>query len=324
MRYFVAKYIKHCLICAVKKTRSGPLQGFITNVDKPTEPMNTIHADCLGPLESTSEGFKHILVLIDAFTKYCVLLPLKSVKAEETRQAFQLFISLFGTPKQITMDAGKNFKNLSLPQYLDSVGINYHYTTPDVHRSNGQVERYMRTIMNFLRIETKIRSEWSSTLWKIQLVLNTTIQKAIGTTPLRALIGIEGSTPLIQTLLANISADLQPLRNLHLDRSRIKDRLDGLTQTKIKENEKRRNSENFNVGDFVLMHRDDRMHQGKLKYEFQGPFEIVNITSEGRYEIKRVGKSHVTKAAKEQLRRWPSDWSMLMDIEELLENLDNE
>lgn len=107
MRYFVAKYIKHCLICAVKKTRSGPLQGFITNVDKPSEPMNTIHADCLGPLESTSEGFKQILVLIDAFTKYCVLLPLKSVKAEETRQAFQLFISLFGTPKQINMDAGK-------------------------------------------------------------------------------------------------------------------------------------------------------------------------------------------------------------------------
>lgn len=323
MRYFVAKYVQHCLVCAVKKTRSGPLQGFITNVEKPTEPMNVIHADCLGPLETTAEGYKHVLVLIDAFTKYCVLLPLKTVKAEETRVAFQLFISLFGTPKQIIMDAGKNFKNLSLPEYLDSVGINYHYTTPDVHRSNGQVERYMRTIMNLLRIETKVKSEWASALWKIQLVLNTTVQKSIKTTPLKALIGVEGSTPLIQSILTNISTDLQPIRNLQLDRKRIQTNLSTSVQNNIKGNEKRRNNKNFKVGDFVLMHRDDRMHQGKLKYEFQGPFEIISITSEGRYEIRRVGKSLLTKAAKEQLRMWPSDWSMTTNMEELFELIED-
>nr|CAI5842827.1 unnamed protein product [Callosobruchus analis] len=72
------------------------------------------------------------------------------------------------------------------------------------------------------------------------------------------------------------------------------------------------------------MHRDDRLHQGKLKYEFQGPYEIMGITPEGRFETRRVGKSLVTKAAKEQLRSWPSDWSLTMDKEELLENLEND
>lgn len=36
------------------------------------------------------------------------------------------------------------------------------------------------------------------------------------------------------------------------------------------------------------MHRDDRMHLGKLKYQYQGPYEVLNITSEGRYEIKTL------------------------------------
>ncbi|CAH2008626.1 unnamed protein product [Acanthoscelides obtectus] len=72
------------------------------------------------------------------------------------------------------------------------------------------------------------------------------------------------------------------------------------------------------------MHRDDKMHQGKLKYEFQGPFEIVGITPKGRYEMKRVGKSLVTKAAKEQLRSWPSDWSMTVNMEELLVDLEDD
>ena len=105
MRNFVKNYIGHCLICAVKKTRSGLLQGFITNVEKPPEPMFS-HTDCLGPLENSSDQYRHVLVLIDAFTKYCVLLPLKSAKADETKLAFQHFISIFGTPKQLIMDAG--------------------------------------------------------------------------------------------------------------------------------------------------------------------------------------------------------------------------
>lgn len=109
MRNFVKNYLKHCLACAVRKTRSGPLQGFIQTFPKPTEPMHTIHADCLGPLPATKDGFKHVLILIDAFTKYCLLLPLKKLTAEDTKCQFQNLFSLFGTPKQIVTDAGRSF-----------------------------------------------------------------------------------------------------------------------------------------------------------------------------------------------------------------------
>ena len=52
----------------------------------------------------------------------------------------------------------------------------------------------MQTIMNLIRVETKVKSEWSSTLWKIKLVLNITIEKATGTMPLRLVISIDGAT----------------------------------------------------------------------------------------------------------------------------------
>lgn len=324
LRSFVKKYIKHCLICAVKKTRTGPLQGFILNVEKPKAPMQILHADCLGPLVKSTEGYKHILVLIDSFTKYCFLQPLKTVKAEETQNAFQSFIALFGTPTQIIMDAGTNFKNLSLPEFLETLGIAYHYTTPDIHRSNGQVERYMRTLMNLIRIETKVNLEWPKTLWKIQLVLNTTIQKSTQSTPLRALIGIDGSTPLIQSLLINLNKDIHPIRNMELDRKRINDHLEKNKNSKVDRNRRRRNTITFAKGDFVLMHRDEKMHKGKLDYEFQGPFEVMGVTSEGRYELRRVGKTTITKAATEQLRGWPKDWSLTMDMPELLDVLEND
>jgi len=83
-----------------------------------------------------------------------------------------------------------------LPKYLNLWNIEYHYgITSDVHRGNGQVERYMKSIMNMIRIETKVQSKWSSELWKVQLVLNTTVQKSTKMSPIQLLLSIKGSTP---------------------------------------------------------------------------------------------------------------------------------
>jgi hypothetical protein len=177
LQQFVHKYVKHCLVCAVKKTRTRPLQGFIRSPEKPTVPLHVVHIDCLGPLSVSSQKCKYVLVVVDAFTKYCHLIPLKSVTAYETQQALQTFIGCFGTPRVVIVDSGTNFHNLSVCKFFDEFHIDYHFITPDVHRANGQVERYMRTIMNLIRIETQIREEWPNVLWKIQLVLNTTVQK---------------------------------------------------------------------------------------------------------------------------------------------------
>lgn len=140
LRNFVKNYIKHCLICAVKKTHTGPKQGLILAPEKPQTPLHIIHIDCLGPLPAVDK-YKHIFVLVDSYTKYCFLLPLKTVTACETQQALQTFISCFGTPKIVIMDSGTNFHNLSICRFLDEMNITYHFITPDIHRANGQVER---------------------------------------------------------------------------------------------------------------------------------------------------------------------------------------
>jgi hypothetical protein len=325
LRNFVKNYIKHCLVCAVKKTRSGPLQGRIQLPEKVPVPIHTIHIDCLGPLPVTSDKYKYVLVTVDAFTKYCHLTPLKTVTAAETQKALQLFISCFGTPRVVVMDRGTNFHNLSVCKFFDEWGIQYHYVTPDVHRANGQVERYMRTIMNLIRIETRVRSEWPNVLWKIQLVLNTTIHKSTKMTPLQILIGIDSSTPLIQAALNDLTPDLSPVRNMKLDRQRVAERLKPNVNDENKLNQKRRDNARYVVGNFVLLHRASKLHASKSDFEYMGPYEIVNITEEGRYDLRKLGpgRKTIVKAAKEQLRVWPVDWSLGTDLEDLLITLDS-
>ena len=71
------------------------------------------------------------------------------------------------------------------------------------------MDQYVQTIMNLIRVETKVKSEWSSTLWKIKLVLNITIEKATGTIPLGLVISIDGAT----------------YRNIELDRNTVRESL---------------------------------------------------------------------------------------------------
>lgn len=75
LRAFVTKYISHCLICiAHKRVPRAPLQP-INSWSKPNVPFDTLHIDALGPL-IVCNGNKHVLVVVDSFTKYCLLNPI--------------------------------------------------------------------------------------------------------------------------------------------------------------------------------------------------------------------------------------------------------
>lgn len=66
---------------------------------------------------------------------------------------------IFGTTGRIIIDADKTSKKYSLPIYLHYLGIEYHHITPDIYLCNGQVERYMRTYMNLIRVQTTGKPE---------------------------------------------------------------------------------------------------------------------------------------------------------------------
>lgn len=53
-------------------------------IDKKPIPFHTVHADYVGPFPVSTEGYKHILLLIDSFTKFLFIVPLKSESSPET------------------------------------------------------------------------------------------------------------------------------------------------------------------------------------------------------------------------------------------------
>lgn len=314
LRQFVRKYIQHCVVCLSHKKvpcqPSQPIESWI----KPTAPFETVHSDVLGPLPE-SNGFKYVVLIVDAFTKYCLLYPIRKQDANELKHIFESAISLFGCPKLLVADRGRMYESASFVNWVKEMGCDIHFITPEMHRSNGQVERYCRTVMNMIRVESNFRQErWSDILWKLQLTLNMTTQKSTKCSPINLLTGNEGVTPVIRSLVRDValeatSPNRESLRELA--RQRASELLDeNRTRQDARVNERRKAPRTFNKGDMVFVRKTSQA-TGKLDSGMRGPYVVTQVLPHGRYELKLIAGSYgkTTQAAAEYITLWRGEWT---------------
>lgn len=304
---FVKKYIKHCLICIERKGHSGPKQGFLHPLNKTPIPFHTIHLDCTGPFSQTNEGYKYILLILDGFTKFCLLKPLKTLNAQELVPLLRDTITLFGTPSKVLTDRGTNFNSNQIRSLFRELQIEHHMVATGTPRGNGQVERYVATVIDMLNTACSGSSDWPSGLWKVQQSINTTVQKSTGFTPIHLLVGCNANIPCIQAYLNDVpisegNIDLRADRELAYQRlcqeaNKFKTRFDIV----------RRDNKVFDIGNIVYVNQDHRRHD-KLSPRFKGPYKITTILPNDRYSLRGVRNLRNITVAKDKLRLWPGEW----------------
>lgn len=313
LKPFVRKYTSHCLICITKKRVPRAPQQPITSWEKSDVPFNTVHADALGPLPE-SNGYKFVLIIVDSFTKFCLLFPMYRQDTDELKRVFNEAISLFGAPKLLVCDRGRMFEASSFTDWISELGCDIHYITPEMHHSNGQAERYVRTVLNLIRVESHNRNtSWSETLRKIQLVLNITRQKTTQASALHLLIGTSATTPIIRSLIRDIaienaSPNHEAMREISRSRARA------LLKKNQEKQDTRVNSNRhpprvFKINDQVFVIKYSQS-MGKLDSGMRGPYRVVKILPSGRYELKLLGgaRGKTTQAAAQYMVPWKGEW----------------
>ena len=309
MSKFIKKYIAHCLVCVEKKTHHGPKQGMLHPIEKTPVPFHTIHLDCTGPFPQSDNGHKHLLIIIDGFTKFCILKPLKTMGAEELVEILRGSLTDYGTPSLIITDRGTNFCSRQLQQLFDEWQTRHHMIATGTPRGNGQVERYVSTITNMISTSCTDVSDWPSVLWKVQLSLNTTVQQSTGFSPIRLLIGRNSNIPSIQALLNDVVQDDNINIDVTADRQLARQRLKTVADKfKDRFDQTRRDSICYSVGDTVYVNQDHRRHD-KLRAKFKGPYEILNILDNDRFSLRGIGNLRNIIVAKEKIRLWPGEWT---------------
>lgn len=75
----------------------------------PEEAFQILHTDHFGPLSESFEGFKHILVLVDAFTRFTWFFLVKSTSTREVIKHFFSLFNIFGNPFKVVSNKGTVF-----------------------------------------------------------------------------------------------------------------------------------------------------------------------------------------------------------------------
>jgi hypothetical protein len=65
--------------------------------------------DSVGPFKTAPDGYKHILVAVDKFTKWIEIHPVSTVTSKEVAKFIEDITHRFGVPNRIVTDLGKAF-----------------------------------------------------------------------------------------------------------------------------------------------------------------------------------------------------------------------
>ena len=134
-----------------------------------------------------------ILHMIDHFTKYSWLYPLKNKEAEDVLECLSQFCWQFGFPQKIHTDNGREFKNSLMSQCCKN-GIAQLHGAPRKPSTQGLVERNNQTvkqnIRNLLKEKKQSPNHWCQVLGEAAYKKNIVEHEATKQTPYELVFGI--------------------------------------------------------------------------------------------------------------------------------------
>lgn len=204
MRKKIELHIRNCLKCIQFAPSSGKVEGELHNIPKGTLPFQTIHIDHLGPLQETKSKHKHVLAVVDGFTKFIKLYPTRSTSSKEVISHLYNYFQAYSRPVRIISDRGTAFTSTEFKEFAGKNNIQHIKVATASPQSNGQVERYNRTIVPLLAKLSEDRA-WNHHLADVEFAMNNTDNRSINNTPSMMLFGVHQKGEVIDKIGEELS-----------------------------------------------------------------------------------------------------------------------
>ena len=197
----IKAHIEKCVPCQTTTSKGTLPPGPLHQLPIPAGPNQRLHVDLFGPLKSSQGGNRYVLVMTDALTKVVRLQAIPSKDATVVATAIlQQWIYVFGVPKVILSDQGKEFCNDLAKAVWSSLGITHTVTSPYHPQTNAQAEVFNKTMAHYLRTaineSSKSTLDWELYLGPLMFSYNTAVHKSTRQTPFYTLFGYDPRVPL--------------------------------------------------------------------------------------------------------------------------------
>ena len=313
-RYYedVQDFVKSCTNCQLVKPPTAYNHAELISI-KSNKPFELVCSDMMVQLPETSAGYKNILIIIDHFSKWIEIYPMRSQTAEETVEHLVNFCLRHGIPETFLSDQGRNYQSELMKAVFDRFDIKQKRTSPYHPETDGLSENSNKTIKYSLSAYVnEFGNDWDKYLPFIQFAMNTSVSKTTKCTPYQTIYGNNPRLP-IDFLIEdpNIQHDFEPSEYSTNLKSLLHRTYEIIRQNKDFQVDKQkfyhdrilRQSE-YTVGDKVkfLDKATKKSDAKKFKRKWKGPCDVIERTSPVNYKIKplngRVRIEHVNRLQK--------------------------
>lgn len=207
------------------------------------------------------------------------------------------WVCRYGVPLELHSDQGRNFESAIFKEMCDVYGIKKTRTTPLHPQSDGMVERFNRTLEEYLRkVVSSHQKDWDEHIPKFLLAYRSAVHDSTSRSPAKILFGTELKLPadlefgvkpgLVHEDNGNVLQAQEELHELHeFVRNRIK-----MTSDKMKARyDRAANTEGFTEGQMVLLFNPQRKKglSPKLQTHWEGPYKVIKKLNDVVYRIQR-------------------------------------
>lgn len=301
MRKDTATYVSRCRVCQQAKSTALKPAGLMGTQRIVDRPWQAISLDLMGPFVRSSRGYKYLFVVVDYFSKYSLLFPLRAATARLVSKHLEEDVFLvYGVPSFVICDNGSEFIGQPFKDLLKEYKVKTVYT-PSRHPQANPTERVNRTIGNMLRSYVgDNHRNWDIMLPQIGCALRTAVHETTGYSPAFLVFGHEinlsgeGSGYLCEEDLpqpTDATNHLQKLTRLKEVFEEVKGRLRRAHEKNAQRYNLRRRDQQFQEGQLVWKRnftQADAAHykSSKLFLKFVGPYRIKKKISPVTYQLQ--------------------------------------
>ena len=193
MTTYISNFIAMCKVCQQCKADNITPKAPLVPLFMPEKPMQFISID-IATLPQDKEGYKHILLVGDVFSKFIAALPMRNQHADTIcEKLWKHWITSHGSPLYILSDQGSNVDGDTIRSLCTKFAIEKRRSSAYHSQGNGFAERNIRSIREILRtllLDRKIpQNQWRRLLPEVTFAMNTTISSSTKCTPYNVVFG---------------------------------------------------------------------------------------------------------------------------------------
>lgn len=228
LRYFwpsmasqVRKFLQSCGTCKEIKAPFVPVQPELGQARTSNSPWRMISVDYIGPLPRSKRGYQHLLVVLDVYSKYVMLAPVRKIQSSSLCTILrEQWFNRHGSPEVLLSDNASTFVSKEFGQFLKENRVT-HWLNTKYHSQANPVERVNRSINTAIRAYARTdQRSWDVHVSDVEKVLNTTIHSSTGFSPYFVIHGNEMASGEDFSRTSGVSEDDLKVRHQRLTKIR--------------------------------------------------------------------------------------------------------